>query len=73
GDFSDEKRTEFASKLSDFKTRKNELLSIKKKKHIKMLTRLSKAFPFIFKRFIKRNNNIDELLNNLIHLIEGKK
>ncbi|MBQ4104675.1 MAG: putative ABC transporter permease [Clostridia bacterium] len=73
GEFSDERRAEFAKKLNEFKLRKDELFVIKKKKHIKMLRRLSHAFPFIFKRIKKRMENIDNLLNNLINLVEGKK
>ena len=72
-EFSDEKRSEFAEKLNEFKIRKDELLDIKKTKHIKMLKKLSNAFPFIFKRIRKRIENIDNLLNNLINLVEGKK
>lgn len=72
-EFSDERRADFAEKLNELKLRKDELFDIKKKKHIKMLKRLSHAFPFIFKRIKKRNENIDNLLNNLINLVEGKK
>ena len=72
-EFSDEKRLDFAEKLNDLKLRKNELFDIKKKKHIKMLKRLSNQFPFLFKSIKKRYENIDNLLNNLIKLVEGKK
>jgi uncharacterized membrane protein len=72
-EFSDERRAEFAKKLNELKLRKDELFDIKKKKHLKMLKRLSHSFPFIFKSLKKRFDNIDSLLNNLINLIEGKK
>ena len=72
-DFSEEKRKEFTIKLNELKKRKNDLLVIKKKKHIKMLDKLARQAPYLFKRLKKRNENIDNLLNNLITLIEGKK
>ena len=72
-EFSDERRAEFAKKLNELKLRKDELFDIKKKKHLKMLKRLSHSFPVIFKSLKKRFDNIDSLLNNLINLIEGKK
>ena len=72
-EFSDERKAEFVKKLNELKLRKDELFDIKKKKHLKMLKRLSHSFPFIFKSLKKRFDNIDSLLNNLINLIEGKK
>ena len=72
-EFSDEKRTDFADKLNELKTRKDELFDIKKKKHIKILRKLSRNFPFLFKRVKKRYENIDNLLNNLIKLVDNNK
>lgn len=72
-ELSNEKRNDFSLKLSELKNRKLELVDIKKKKHIKMLNRLTKAFPFLFGRIKKQNENIDKLLDNLINLVEGKK
>ena len=72
-EFSDEKRNEFALRLNELRERKDDLLKIQKKKHFKMLKRIAKQFPFLFKQIKKQNENMDNLLNNLIKLVERKK
>jgi uncharacterized membrane protein len=72
-EFSDEKRLEFADKLLELKQRKDNLFDIKKKKHVKLLKKLSDQFPFLFRRIKKQIANTDTLLKNLISLVEGNK
>lgn len=71
--FTEEKRQEFSAKLSEFQQRKSSLLEIKKKKYFKLLKKLAKQSPYLFKRIKKRSENIDNLLKNLTNLIEDKK
>jgi uncharacterized membrane protein len=72
-EFSEEKRLEFADKLLELKQRKDNLFDIKKKKHVKLLKKLSDQFPFLFRRIKKQIANTDTLLKNLISLVEGNK